>query len=64
MEILTILIITGLLLLWNLYVIHYLTKWAYNIVRKHKDIPAEYIGRKIIHIFGGGIIAILIPVFY
>ena len=64
MEIVTILIITGLLLLWNLFVIHYLTKWVYNFVRNHKDIPAEYIGRKIIHMFCGGIIAILIPVFY
>jgi phytol kinase len=33
-------------------------------VRKLKNIPAEYIGRKIIHIFCGGIIALLIPVFY
>ena len=59
-----ILIITGLLLAWNLFVIHYLSKWVYTYVKRYKDIPAEYIGRKIIHIFGGGIIAILIPVFY
>ena len=59
-----ILIITVLLLLWNLAVIHYLSKWAYNFAQKFRDIPAAYIGRKIVHLFGGGIIALLIPVFY
>ena len=60
----TILIITGLLLVWNLFVVHYLTKWVYNFVIKYNDIPAAYVGRKIVHIFGGGITAILIPFFY
>ncbi len=60
----TILMITFLLLLWNLVVIHYLAKWAYKIVRNYKDIPAAYVGRKIVHLFGGGITALLIPVFY
>lgn len=64
MTIIQIFILTCLLLLWNLFVIHYLSKWIYNFVQKFKDIPAEYIGRKIIHIFCGGIIALLIPVFY
>jgi len=59
-----ILIITFLLLLWNLIVIHYLAKWAYNIAKKYGDIPAAYIGRKIVHLFGGGITALLIPIFY
>jgi dolichol kinase len=59
-----ILIITFLLLLWNLVVIHYLAKWAHNFAKKFKDIPAAYIGRKIAHLFGGGITALLIPVFY
>ena len=59
-----ILIITGLLLAWNLFVIHYLTKWVYTYVNRYKGIPAAYVGRKIVHILGGGIIAILIPVFY
>jgi phytol kinase len=62
--ILMILIITILLLLWNLIVIHYLAKWTYNFAKKYRDIPAAYIGRKIVHIFGGGITALLIPVFY
>jgi phytol kinase len=59
-----ILIITGILLVWNLFVIHYLAKWVYAFVIKYNDIPAAYIGRKIVHIFGGGITAILIPFFY
>lgn len=60
----TILIITGLLLIWNLFVVHYLTKWVYTFVIRYNDIPAAYVGRKIVHIFGGGITAILIPFFY
>ncbi len=60
----TILIITGFLLLWNLFVIHYLAKWVYNFVQKYEGIPAAYIGRKIIHIFVAGITTILIPIFY
>jgi len=60
----TILIITGLLLVWNLFVVHYLTKWVYTFVIRYNDIPAAYVGRKIVHIFGGGITAILIPFFY
>ena len=60
----TILMITGLLLVWNLFVVHYLTKWVYTFVLQYKDIPAAYVGRKIVHIFGGGITAILIPIFY
>ena len=60
----TILIITGLLLVWNLFVVHYITKWVYTFVKRYDDIPAAYVGRKIVHIFGGGITAILIPFFY
>jgi dolichol kinase len=59
-----ILIITILLLLWNLIVIHYLAKWAYDFASKFRDIPAAYIGRKIVHLSGGGITALLIPAFY
>lgn len=59
-----ILIITSLLLIWNLVVIHYLAKLAYNFAKKYKDIPAAYVGRKIVHLFGGGITALLIPIFY
>ena len=59
-----ILLITLLLLGWNLLVIHFLAKWAYNIAKNYKDIPAAYIGRKTVHLFGGGITALLIPIFY
>lgn len=64
MTLIQIIFLTCLLLLWNLFIIHFLTKWVYNFVLKYKGIPAEYIGRKIIHIFCGGIIALLIPVLY
>jgi dolichol kinase len=60
----SILVITGLLLFWNLFVIHYLTKWIYYFVLRYEDIPAVYVGRKIVHIFGGGLVAILIPILY
>jgi hypothetical protein len=64
MTVVVILNITGLLLIWNLFVINYLAKWVYNIMRNYKDIPAAYISRKFVHIFGGGITALLIPIFY
>ena len=60
----TILIITFILLLWNLFVIHYFAKWSYAFVKRYEGVPAAYVGRKIIHIFGAGITAILIPIFY
>jgi phytol kinase len=59
-----VLVITFLLLLWNMVVIHFLSKWAFNIAERYKDIPSAYIARKIVHILGGGITALLIPVFY
>ena len=59
-----ILAITALLLVWNLFVIHYLTKWVYTFVTKYKDIPAAYVGRKTLHIFSGGITAVIIPFLY
>ena len=52
------------MLVWNLFVVHYITKWVYTFVKRYNDIPAAYVGRKIVHIFGGGITAILIPLFY
>jgi phytol kinase len=63
-DLLQILCITCLLLLWNLFVIHYPTKWVYNFVKRYRDIPAAYIGRKIVHIFCGGVTAVFIPLFY
>jgi dolichol kinase len=60
----SILIITGILLVWNLVVIHYISRGFYEFFNRYKNIPAEYVGRKIVHIFGGGLTAILIPIFY
>ena len=60
----TVLVITGLLLVWNLFVVHYLTKWVYHFVKRYNDIPSAYVGRKIVHVFSGGVTATLIPFFY
>ena len=59
-----LILITGLLFIWNLVVIHFISKWIYEYFRTFKDIPAEYVGRKIVHIFGGGVTALVIPAFY
>jgi dolichol kinase len=57
--------ITGLLFVWNLAIIHLVSKWVYNfILKKYNGVPAEYVGRKIVHIFNGGITALLVPIFY
>ena len=64
MNIENVLIITALLLLWNLFVIHYLSRWTYRFVKKYENIPAAYIGRKVIHSLGAGITAITIPFFF
>jgi dolichol kinase len=59
-----IIFITGVLLFWNLFTIHFLAKWVYGLVLKYENIPAEYISRKIVHIFCGGVTALVIPLFY
>jgi dolichol kinase len=59
-----IIVVTFFLLLWNLFVIHFLAKWVYNFVIRYENIPAEYISRKIVHIFCGGFTALMIPLFY
>ena len=59
-----IILITGLLLVWNLFVVNNIAKWIYNYVKKFKDIPAQYISRKAVHVFSGGITAILVPICY
>jgi dolichol kinase len=61
---LNLLFITALLFVWNLAIIHLLSKWVYNCFKKYEGIPAEYIGRKIVHIFNGGITGLLVPIFY
>lgn len=59
-----VLIITVLLLLWNLFVIHFVSKWAYRFAQKYENIPGAYIGRKVIHSLGAGVTAITIPFFF
>lgn len=59
-----ILIITILLLAWNLFVVQIIAKWVYDFVKQYKDIPAQYVARKAVHILSGGITAILVPIFY
>jgi dolichol kinase len=59
-----IIIVTGLLVIWNLAVIQYISKWFYDYFKKFKDVPADYVGRKVVHILGGGLTALLIPIFF
>ena len=57
-------IITSLLLLWNILVINHISKWFYTFFKRYNNLPAEYIGRKVVHILGGGFTAFLVPVFF
>ena len=52
------------LIVWNLLVIHVLSKAFYNFTQRFEGVPAEYVGRKIVHVLGGGITTLLIPIFY
>ncbi len=61
---LDLLFITGLLFVWNLAIIHIVSKWVYDFFKKYEGVPAEYVSRKIVHIFNGGITALLVPIFY
>lgn len=57
-------LITGLLFLWNLAVIQYISRLFYDYFKRFEGVPAAYIGRKIVHILGGGITGLLAPVFF
>jgi dolichol kinase len=59
-----LLFVTTLLFIWNLLVIHVISKFFYSFFAANKDVPAEYVGRKIVHILGGGFTALLVPYFY
>jgi len=56
--------VTGVLFVWNLAVIHYISRFFYEAFKKRGNVPAEYIGRKIVHILGGGVTALFVPLFY
>jgi len=51
------------LFIWIIFVIKYLSRWVYNLGIKKGYLPesAAYLGRKIIHIFGSGLITLSIP---
>jgi len=57
-------LVTGLLFLWNLTIIHYVSRRFYEYFKRFEDVPAEYVGRKVVHILNGGVTALLVPVFY
>lgn len=59
-----IIVVTGFLVILNLAVIHIISKFFYNYIKRFEDVPAEYVGRKVVHILGGGVTTLLIPVFY
>ncbi|KPJ55509.1 dolichol kinase [Parcubacteria bacterium DG_74_2] len=52
--------------LWVLFITQFLSKWVSNFAIK-KGYPkdsATYFGRKIIHIFASGVVALLLPFFF
>jgi hypothetical protein len=59
-----LIILTGILFCWNLFVIHYLSKKGYDFAKAYPRVPAEYVGRKFVHIFGAGITAFTVPIYY
>jgi len=58
--------ITLIMLVWVVFVIMYLAKWTYNYAVAHGRTPhsAAYFGRKVIHFFAGGLVAILLPYYF
>ena len=60
----SILAVTLLLFIWNIVVMHFFSRFFYNLSRRFEGVPAEYVGRKAVHILGGGITTLFIPIFY
>ncbi len=60
------LILTIPLFLWTLFVTQYLSRKIYDFAVKkgYPEDSATYFGRKFIHIFASGLIALLIPFFF
>jgi hypothetical protein len=58
-------IVTVVLLIWGVFVITILTKYLYGQMGKRgfEHNVSVYYNRKIIHIFAGGLIAVLFPFF-
>ena len=57
-------LITFFLVVWNLFVLHYLSRWFYCLFRDNSNVPAEYVGRKVVHILNGGVTTIFVALFY
>ena len=55
--------ITLVLLVWMGFVLLVASRWVYNFVLKRGWDPkrATYLGRKVVHIFGAGIVAVTLP---
>ena len=51
------------LFIWVLIVTMYISKFFYNLAKKHgfSDHSSTYFGRKVIHILAGGLVAFLLP---
>jgi dolichol kinase len=45
-------------------VIHVISRWVYTYFTRFENVPAVYVGRKMVHIWGGGVTALLVPRFY
>ncbi len=56
--------VTGLLLVWNLAVVHNISKWFYQYSKRFTGVPSEYVGRKVVHILSGGVTTVVISMFY
>jgi len=54
------------LLFWVLFVVQFLSRWVCNfaVKRGYSKNSAIYFGRKIIHIFASGVVALLLPFFF
>jgi dolichol kinase len=59
-----VLLVTGFLLIWNLIVIHVVSRWFYSYFKKFERVPAVYVSRKVVHILNGGVTTVLTPIFY
>ena len=58
-------VITLAIIVWDIFVILYISKKIYQFFDKQKKcIPGEYIARKTIHILAGGVTALLIPIVF
>ncbi len=52
------------LAIWNMAVLHYVSKGFYDWAKGKEDLPATYISRKVVHILAGGVTTLLIPVLF